>query len=104
MTSIAPQIPDSSQNPVIRQTITEVRDYVVAEFLPEGEPVEITGDMDLLNSGIVDSLGLLKLIAWLENAYEITVGDADLDPENFSSLGTIAEFVEDRREPLAGQP
>lgn len=81
----------------IETTIAQVRDYVLAEFHPEGHAEDIAVDMDLLNSGIVDSLGLLKLIAWLENAFGITVGDADLDPENFSSLATIADFVTDRQ-------
>lgn len=76
------------------QTIAdEIRAYLIAEFHPEGRAEEIAVDIDLMNSGIVDSLGLLKLIAWLEHQFSITVGDADLDPENFSSIQAITKFV-----------
>lgn len=80
------------------QTIAdEIRTYLITEFHPEGRAEEITMGMDLMNSGIVDSLGLLKLIAWIENQFSITVGDADLDPENFSSIQAITEFVTSRQ-------
>lgn len=74
-------------------TIDEIRSYVIEEFLPGTDPQEIPVDMDLLNSGIIDSLGLLKMIAWIETTFEVAVGDEDLDPENFRSLGTMGRFV-----------
>lgn len=73
--------------------IATLRAYVVEEFLPGTEPERIETEMDLLNSGIIDSLGLLKLIAWLETRFDVGIDDTDLDPENFRSLATIAEFV-----------
>lgn len=70
-----------------------IRNYVIEEFLPGTDPQEITAEMDLLNSGIIDSLGLLKMIAWIETTFAVTVGDQDLDPENFRSLDSMDRFI-----------
>lgn len=88
----------TNQHPAGSSAIqTEVRTYLHQEFHRDGAAEDITEDMDLLNSGIIDSLGLLKLIAWLENHFGIVVGDADLDPENFSSIQAIEGYVQSRR-------
>jgi len=73
--------------------VDRVRDYVVAEFLPGEELSAVSLDQDLMSSGVVDSLGLLKLIAWVETTFDVTVGDDDLDPENFRDFGAIAQYV-----------
>lgn len=74
------------------QTITQ---YVVEEFLPDVSPDELATDHDLLADGVVDSLGLLKLIAWIEDRFDITVDDSALDPDNFRTVDAIDAFVED---------
>ncbi|PPF66081.1 acyl carrier protein [Rathayibacter tritici] len=73
--------------------LAALRVYVVEEFLPGTDPERVEIGLDLLNSGIIDSLGLLKLIAWLETRFDVGIDDTDLDPENFRSLATIVEFV-----------
>lgn len=74
-------------------TADQLRQYIVSEFLPGGDPAEITDDLDLLNSGLIDSLGLLKLIAWVELTFDVDVDDVDLDPENFRDLRSIEGYV-----------
>lgn len=69
-------------------TITK---YVVTEFLPDVGG--LTPDYDLLANGVVDSLGLLKLIAWVEDHFGVEVGDDDLDPENFRTVAAMDTFV-----------
>ena len=81
-------------------TVDRVRAYVVREFLGGDEGAQPGLDEDLLNSGIIDSLGLLKVIAWLESEFDIAVDDADLDPENFKDLQAVAAFVDDARPAL----
>jgi acyl carrier protein len=74
------------------QTITQ---YVVEEFLPDVSPDELAADHDLLADGVIDSLGLLKLIAWIEDRFELAVDDSALDPDNFRTVAAIDAFVED---------
>ena len=53
-------------------------------------------DEDLLATGIIDSLGVVKLIVSLEKAFRIEVKDEDVVPENFQSLDSLAKFVEQK--------
>ena len=45
---------------------------------------------------MIDSLGIVQLISFLEEKYSITIDDDDLDPENFRSVDRIVMFVEDK--------
>lgn len=51
----------------------------------------------LLEAGIIDSVMMLDLIAYLEKAHGISVGEDDMVPENFDSIEAIARYVERRR-------
>ena len=53
---------------------------------------------DLLEQGIIDSLGLMKLIAFMENNFGISIADDQIVPENFQSLNTMARLVEQQRQ------
>jgi acyl carrier protein len=49
---------------------------------------------DLIESEILDSLGIMKLILFLENAYAVKISDDDLTLENFSSIMSINSLIE----------
>ncbi len=70
----------------------EVEQFIVREIAPGFGPVD--HDLDLLAGEVIDSLGIVQLIAFLEEKYAIKVGDDDLDPENFRSVNSIAAFVQ----------
>lgn len=69
----------------------EVETFITNEILPGRGIESVAHDDDLLE--IVDSLGIVELIAFLEDKYRIKVGDDDLDPANFSSVDNIVAFV-----------
>jgi acyl carrier protein len=78
----------------------EVTDFVVRTFASDLDAVGLPSDVDLLETGIVDSLGLLRLIAWVGEHFGIPVGDQDLSPDQFSSVSAIAGFVRRARTPV----
>lgn len=51
-------------------------------------------DEDLLEQGIIDSLGLMKLIAYMEEIFSIKILDEDIVPENFQTINRMAKLVE----------
>jgi len=51
-------------------------------------------DEDLLEQGIIDSLGIMKLVLFLEESYGIQVNDQDIIPENFQCLSSMVKYVE----------
>jgi len=48
---------------------------------------------DLIESGIIDSLGILKLLEFLESKFSINIADEELIPENFESIESIESFI-----------
>jgi acyl carrier protein len=74
-------------------TAAEVEQFIVAD-IAAGRGIEsVAHDRDLLADGIIDSLGITELIAFLEEKYAIKVDDDDIDAENFRSIDAIAAFV-----------
>jgi acyl carrier protein len=70
---------------------------VLSELAPRRGVTELSRDDDLLRTGIIDSLGVTELIAFLEERYRIDVRPEDVVPENFRTLGSIIAFAERQR-------
>jgi acyl carrier protein len=75
---------------------TVVNDYITREFVRDAALLPLADDASLLDSGILDSLSLLRLVVFLEERFGITMGDADLLPENFASVNTICAYIRAR--------
>jgi acyl carrier protein len=73
----------------IRSTISQFiqRDFVFDE-------TEVAADASLLDSGLVDSTGILEVVLFLEEAFEISVEDEEVLPENFDSIERLTAYVE----------
>ena len=72
----------------------EVEEFIVREVAPGRGIDSVAHDRDLLEGQVIDSLGIVQLISFLEGKYDIKVDDDDLDPENFRSVDSIVMFVE----------
>jgi acyl carrier protein len=70
-----------------------VRDYVIREYLEEGDDREITETTPLISGGIVDSFSMVSLKRFLEKKYSIRIPDADATPEAFDTVQRIVELV-----------
>jgi len=53
-------------------------------------------DEDLLEQGIIDSLGIMKLVLFMEETYGIVVADEEVVPENFQTVSMMVRFVEQK--------
>jgi acyl carrier protein len=72
---------------------SEVHTFVITNFL-FGQPLELQPGDSLLENGVIDSTGILELVAFLGERYSITVEDEELTPQNLDSVHNIAIFVE----------
>lgn len=72
--------------------------YIATELLGrrDGLAPEIPPDDDLLGSGIVDSLGLMSIVFYIEQELGIDVPPEDVTIENFQSLQTIQDYLQRR--------
>ena len=75
---------------------TVINDYISRELVQDPALLPLADETSLLESGILDSLSLLRLVVFLEERFGITMGDADLLPENFASVNTICAYLRAR--------
>jgi acyl carrier protein len=71
---------------------SEVRQFIADKFL-FGDDKKLGDDDSLLEAGIVDSTGILEIIAFLEERYKIKVETEELIPENLDSITSICAFL-----------
>ena len=76
---------------------TEVRRYITDKLLFERSDVVVGGDTSFLESGIIDSTGVLELVQFLEEKFQIKVEDEDLIPANLDSVNALTQFVENKK-------
>jgi len=69
-----------------------IREFVIKQF-PLVRKNGFKREEKWLESGLLDSLGILDLVAFLEKEFSIIISDEDLSPENFQSLDSVTEFV-----------
>jgi len=72
---------------------TKIRNFIVENFL-FGDANGLADDTSFLREGIIDSTGILELVAFLENEFPITVDDEELVPENLDSINSLAIYLE----------
>jgi len=75
----------------------QVRTFLAANFPLGGE--QPAADASLIDSGYIDSKGILELLEFVEGTYGLSVPDDDLRPEHFDSISGIAQYVSQRVEP-----
>ena len=74
----------------------ELRHYIIETFL-FGQDDGLADDSSFLDKGILDSTGVLELVAHLETAYGIKVNDDELLPDNLDSINAICDFIERKK-------
>lgn len=73
-----------------------VRHFIRENFYI-GNPDALADDASLLDHGIVDSTGILEVVAFLEKTFAIRVEDADMVPENLDTIAGIVAYIERKR-------
>lgn len=74
-----------------------IHEYIVNDLLNGSNDRPITNAEDLIESGIIDSLGIMSLLAFLEERFSLQIASEDLLPENFSSINSITVLVDRQR-------
>jgi acyl carrier protein len=74
----------------------ELRHFIVDNYL-FGRDDGFAEDESLLERGIIDSTGVMELVAFIEQRYKVKVEDDELLPENLDSLARLARFLEAKR-------
>ncbi len=78
-------------------TAERIRHFILNQF-PLARQRDIGDEDPLLRTGIIDSLGILEVVVFIESEFGITIADEDLVPEGFESIATMARFVDGKRD------
>lgn len=79
---------------------SKIKEYIAANLLYSPESFPYPDDASLLKEGIVDSIGVMELVSFVQDTLGITVAPSDVTPDNFDSVARLAAFV--RRKQQAG--
>ena len=72
---------------------TAIEQFIVDEIMLADNGTKIDPDESLISNGTLDSLGLLRLIAFVEEQFDVEVEDGEVVPDNFQSLNVIEAFL-----------
>nr|VFJ52911.1 MAG: clorobiocin biosynthesis protein CloN5 [Candidatus Kentron sp. FW]VFJ54467.1 MAG: clorobiocin biosynthesis protein CloN5 [Candidatus Kentron sp. FW] len=84
-----------NSNPTRAEIETAIKEYITEAFLYDRQDVSLTNDFPLFEQGIIDSMGLFRLISFLEEKFGFAVKPEEILIESFSSVDTITTLVEE---------
>jgi acyl carrier protein len=72
--------------------IPALRQFIFEELIFVAEPEQFTDDDDLLEAGL-DSMGIMRLIMHIEDQFQITLPDTEIEPENVNSFNALKKWI-----------
>jgi acyl carrier protein len=75
----------------------QIRQYVRENFILGQEDLELSDQDSFLESGIIDSTGILELVAFVEESFDVEILDEEMLPENLDSISNAANFIRSKK-------
>ena len=72
----------------------DVKKFIVTKLMQGKNGNALRDDESLFEAGIIDSLGILQLVSFLEERFSVQVEDEELIPENFETINRLLDFME----------
>ena len=76
---------------------SKVREFIKDNFMYRDDRADLADTESLLDAGLIDSTGILELVAFIETEFSIQMSDSDIVPDNLDSVDTIVRYVEAKR-------
>jgi len=73
--------------------IIKIREFILGNFLFTDDETALSNDDSFLEKGIIDSTGMLELIAFIGDGFHITVEDDELIPDNLDSVRKVSAYI-----------
>jgi acyl carrier protein len=73
-----------------------VKAFIKEELLYNEDNVNLEDNQSLLEGGIIDSMGIMKIISFIEEKFKISVSDSELIPDNFQTVASISSFISNK--------
>jgi acyl carrier protein len=70
-----------------------IRKFIVKEIAKKEEHMHVSDQENIVETGLIDSLGIMQLVLYLEKEFLIKVKDEDIIPEHFESIDAISAYI-----------
>jgi acyl carrier protein len=70
----------------------QLRDFIFQELIFVADPAQFSDDNNLLEAGL-DSMGIMRLIMFIEDEYSITLPDTEIEPENVQTFNALEQWI-----------
>ena len=86
---------DSTSNEAVER---DLREFLAANYFLGDDPSQLAGASSLIEAGLIDSTGVLELVGFLEEKFDVRITNEELLPENLDSIDNIVAFVKRKHE------
>jgi acyl carrier protein len=76
-----------------------IQKFILAEFLPGEDPAALTDSTPLVTSGVLDSIATLKVVAFLEERFKVTIAAHEADVDHMNTVADMARLVRSKLAP-----
>ena len=73
--------------------VTLLRAYIIENFLYDDDSIELSLDLPLIEQSIINSMGIMLLVVYLEETFGVMASPDELVIDNFATLDVLSEFV-----------
>jgi len=80
-------------NKTIDEICNEVKGFILNNYLYGYEEDELDNNASILDMGVIDSTGIIELVMFIEEGYNIEVSDNEIIPENLDSINRISQYI-----------
>ena len=71
----------------------QIKQFILSDLIKDNSTSTLDADENLIDSGVVDSLGIMKLVAFLESNFKISISDDEILLDNFETIDAISKFL-----------
>ncbi len=71
----------------------QVREFIVESFMMGQDESELSNGESFLESGLIDSTGILEIVTYLEESFEVEVADEEMIPQNLDSVDNLVAYI-----------
>lgn len=75
------------------EMISLIRNYLFETFLLGYSEDEFSNDRSFYEAGVFDSIGILEIVTYIENVFEIRFEEEEIIPENISTINNLVDFI-----------
>ncbi len=77
----------------VTQVESDIKHFILTEFLPGEDENDLTLDLELISTGILDSISVIGVVAHIQTNYQIDIGAHEASLENMNTIQSIATLV-----------